>query len=93
MSLSSLSFLVFYSGRNVTYNGEEDFGLACLANLKTTTTVSTIFDLWMSHGFVDTLVLIINFLNEAWCQCMLFWGCLRFMKFLAIHGHLTPMPT
>ncbi len=37
-----------------------------LPNLKTTTTISTIFYNWMSCGGVDTFVLIIKKLNEAW---------------------------
>jgi hypothetical protein len=37
-----------------------------LPNLKTTTTISTNFDLWLFRGSVDTFALVINFLNEAW---------------------------
>ncbi len=37
-----------------------------LPKLKTTTTILANFDLWMSHGNVNTFVLIINFLNEVW---------------------------
>ncbi len=37
-----------------------------LPNLKTATTISTNFDLWMYCGNVNTLALVINFLNEVW---------------------------
>jgi len=37
-----------------------------LPNLKTIAIVLANFDLWMSRGSVDTFVLVINFLNEAW---------------------------
>ncbi len=37
-----------------------------LPNLKITTTISTIFNLWMFRGRVDTFVIVIIFLNEAW---------------------------
>lgn len=37
-----------------------------MPNLKIAAIVSTSFDLWMFHGIVDTFVLVIIFLNEAW---------------------------
>jgi len=37
-----------------------------LPNLESTTTIAINFDLWMSKGGVDTFVLVINYLNEAW---------------------------
>jgi hypothetical protein len=37
-----------------------------LPNLKTITTILASFNLWMSHGDVDTFALVINFVIEAW---------------------------
>jgi len=37
-----------------------------LPNLKIATTILASFDLWMSHGSVNTFVLVIFFLDEAW---------------------------
>ncbi len=45
-----------------------------LPNLKTATTISTNFDLWMSHGNVNTLALVMNFLNEVWVSMHVIMG-------------------
>ncbi len=45
---------------------KKTLGQHVLSNLKTITIVSTIFYIWMSCGGVDTFVLIIKNLNEAW---------------------------
>jgi hypothetical protein len=37
-----------------------------LLDLAPKTMVATSFDFKMSHGGVDTLVMVINFLNETW---------------------------
>ncbi len=37
-----------------------------MPNLKIAATILNSFNLWMSHGGVDTFVLVINFLNETW---------------------------
>jgi hypothetical protein len=34
MSPNSISFLVFFNGKNVTYNGEEDIGPTCFAKFE-----------------------------------------------------------
>ncbi len=66
MSPSSLSFLVLSSGKNVAHNGEKDIGLTCFAKLENYNNNFNHFQFWMSRGRVDTFVIVINFLNEAW---------------------------
>ncbi len=51
-----------------------------LPNLEIAATILANFDLWMSRGNVNTFVLVIYFLNEAWVSMMLLWYCLKFMK-------------
>jgi hypothetical protein len=65
ISLSIVSFLIFFNGKGVICNGEENIGLTHLPNLKITTIVSTSFNLWMFHDGVDTFAIVIIFLNET----------------------------
>jgi hypothetical protein len=44
---------------------QKTMDLHVLHTLETTTTISTSFDLWMSKGGVDTIALMINYLDES----------------------------
>jgi hypothetical protein len=45
-----------------------------LPNLKTATTISANFDLWMFRDSVNTFALVINFLNEVWVSIHVIMG-------------------
>jgi hypothetical protein len=38
------------------------------------TTIIAIFDLWMSHGGFDTIVLVVNYINKQWVPCHVIVG-------------------
>ncbi len=51
-----------------------------LPNLKFVITISASFNLWMSHDGVDTFVLVIIFLNEAWVSMHVIVGLFEVHK-------------
>jgi hypothetical protein len=38
------------------------------------TTIIAMFDLWMSHGGFDTIVLVVNYINKQWVPCHVIVG-------------------
>jgi hypothetical protein len=38
------------------------------------TTIIAMFDLWMSHGGFDTIVLVVNYINKQWVPCHVIIG-------------------
>jgi hypothetical protein len=53
---------------------------------------STNFDLWMSHGKVDTFALVINFLSDTWVSMHISMGLFEVNKTTkSIHGCITPV--
>ncbi len=51
--------------------------MTVLLSFASTTNKSSSFDLWMSHGGVDTFILIINFLSGIWVPMHVIMGCLK----------------
>jgi hypothetical protein len=48
MSLNSISLLVFFSGRNVICNGEQDIGLTCNAKFENCNVTTLALGLWLN---------------------------------------------
>jgi hypothetical protein len=59
-----ISFFIFFCGGNVANHGEKDHYHRVLPNLTLAIVVFVSFNLWISHGKVDTFALVINFLND-----------------------------
>jgi hypothetical protein len=51
--------------------------MTVLLSFASTTNKSSSFDLWMSHGGVDTFILIIKFLSGIWVPMHVIMGCLK----------------
>jgi hypothetical protein len=51
-----------------------------LQSLTSIAIASTSFDLWMSHGNVDTFALVIKVLNDMWVSMHIIMGCLKLMR-------------
>jgi hypothetical protein len=61
--------------------------LQCLTFI---TIMSISFDLWMSHGNVDTFTLVINFLNDTWVSMHITMELFEINETTeSIHGYTT----
>jgi hypothetical protein len=59
-----------------------------LPNLQIAATILASFDLWMSYGSVNTFVLVIIFLNEAWVSMHVIMVLFEVHETLKKHGLL-----